>query len=129
MVPTTTNALHALEWVMPAIAGRIQGYSMRVPTANVSCVDMTLALDQAIDLDTLRQRFVEAAQASDGVLAVTDEPLVSIDFTGHPASAIVDLGLLQVTGKLVRIVSWYDNEWGYANRMIDTALQVAEFNQ
>ena len=129
MVPTTTNALHALEWVMPAIAGRIQGYSMRVPTANVSCVDMTLALDQAIDLDTVRQRFVESAQASNGVLAVTDEPLVSIDFTGHPASAIVDLGLLQVTGKLVRIVSWYDNEWGYANRMIDTALQVAEFNQ
>ena len=88
-----------------------------------------MALDQATDLGTLRRRFVEAAQASDGVLAVTDEPLVSIDFTGHPASAIVDLGLLQVTGKLVRIVSWYDNEWGYANRMIDTALQVAEFNQ
>ena len=128
MVPTTTNALNALEWVMPNIAGRIQGYSMRVPTANVSCVDMTLSLTEPVELESLKDRFVEAAQASSGVLAVTDEPLVSIDFTGHPASAIVDLGLLQVTGTLVRIVSWYDNEWGYANRMIDTALQVAEFN-
>ena len=128
MVPTTTNALNALEWVMPEIAGRIQGYSMRVPTANVSCVDMTLALSESLDLEALKARFRTAANQRPDVLAVTDDPLVSIDFAGHPASAIVDLGLLQCTGKLVRIVSWYDNEWGYANRMIDTALQVSKFS-
>jgi len=127
MVPTTTNALNALEWVMPHIAGRIQGYSMRVPTANVSCVDMTLSLSEPLSLQDLKQRLCDWAEQSDGVLAVSDEPLVSIDFCGHPASAIVDLGLLQCTGKLVRIVAWYDNEWGYANRMIDTALQVSTF--
>ncbi len=127
MVPTTTNALNALEWVMPEIAGRIQGYSMRVPTANVSCVDMTLSLQAPLSKDQLIQRLRMCAEQSGGVLALSDEPLVSIDFTGHPASAIVDLGLLQCTGKLVRIVSWYDNEWGYANRMIDTALQISTF--
>lgn len=127
MVPTSTNALKALEWVLPSIAGKVVGYSMRVPTLNVSCVDMTLALDTEISLDTLAGRFVSAAAGQlSGLLDVSDEPLVSVDFNGHPASAIVDLGLLQVTGNLIRVVGWYDNEWGYANRMLDTALQVHE---
>ena len=129
MVPTSTNALNALEWVMPTIAGKVVGYSMRVPTLNVSCVDMTLQLDQPMSRADIQSRFVAAAEgALNGLLATTDEPLVSIDFCGHPASAIVDLGLLQVTGSLVRIVAWYDNEWGYANRMLDTALQLHELN-
>ncbi len=129
MVPTSTNALNALEWVMPAIAGKVAGYSMRVPTLNVSCVDMTLQLSEAMSRDDIEQRCRAAAEgALAGLLAVSDEPLVSTDFNGHPASAIVDLDLLQVTGSLVRIVAWYDNEWGYANRMLDTALQIKALN-
>lgn len=130
MVPTTTNALQALEWVMPKIAGRIEGYSMRVPTLNVSCVDMTLSLAEPISTAALNQLFRDAANGPlSGLLDVNDEPLVSVDFTTQPASAIVDLGLTQSTGNLVRVVSWYDNEWGYANRMVDTALKVLAFKE
>ena len=122
MIPTSTNALKALEWVLPELSGCIQGFSMRVPTQNVSCVDLTVELNRAVTETEILDAMFNWAQIQDGLFAVNEEPLVSIDFNHHPASSIFDATQLMVNGKLVKLLFWYDNEWGYSNRIVDLLL-------
>ena len=122
MIPTSTNALKALEWVLPELSGRIQGFSMRVPTQNVSCVDLTVELNRAVTDTEILDAMFSWAQIQDGLFAVNEEPLVSIDFNHHPASSIFDATQLMVNGRLAKLLFWYDNEWGYSNRIVDLLL-------
>ena len=123
MIPTSTGAARAVGLVLPELAGRLDGTAIRVPTPNVSLVDFTFSAAR----DTSAQEINDAARAAAegalaGVLAVSDAPLVSMDFNHDPASSTVDLGETQVVdGRLVRVLSWYDNEWGFSNRMNDVA--------
>lgn len=123
MIPTTTGAARAVGEVLPELKGKLDGSAIRVPTPNVSLVDLTFTPKR----DTTREEVNAALKAAadgplKGVLAFSDEPLVSIDYNHCPASSTVDsLETAVLEGKLVRVVSWYDNEWGFSNRMVDTA--------
>lgn len=122
MIPTSTGATRALGLVLPELAGKISGYSMRVPTLNVSVVDLSFNVDRATDVEGVNAVMQAAASAGLGqVLACNDQPLVSMDFNHHPASAIFDTTQTIVIGDLVKILAWYDNEWGFSNRMLDVA--------
>ena len=127
MVPTKTGAASAIGEVLPALAGKLSGLAVRVPTANVSLVDLTCLLSTSVIKDQVNEAFRTAATGDlAGVLAVSDLPLVSVDFNQRPESAIVDA--LQTTvsdGRLVKVLAWYDNEWGFSCRMIDTAIAMA----
>lgn len=118
IIPTKTGAASAVGVVLPELAGKLDGFAMRVPTANVSCVDLTFIAKRETSVDEVNDILKRAAS---DVLAVTDEPLVSCDFNHTKASATIDLSLTKVLGNLVKIVAWYDNEWGFSNRMLDTA--------
>lgn len=118
IIPTKTGAAKAVGLVLPALAGKLDGFAMRVPTANVSVVDLTFLPERVVTVEDVNT--VMKAAAND-VLWVNDEPLVSCDFNHTPASAIFDLTQTKVLGPLVKVVAWYDNEWGFANRMLDTA--------
>ena len=122
MIPTSTNAILALEWVMPELSGRIQGFSMRVPTQNVSCVDLTVEFSREVTATEIMDAMHQWSQIQGGLFAVNEEPLVSIDFNHHPASSIFDATQLMVNGRLAKLLFWYDNEWGYSNRVIDLLL-------
>ena len=128
MIPTTTGA-KAIGEVVPELAGKLDGSSVRVPTPNVSLVDLVFQPKRDTSADELNAALKAAADgAMKGVLDYTDEPLVSSDFNHHPASSTVDsLETSVMEGKLARVVSWYDNEWGFSNRMIDTAGVMAKF--
>ncbi|HEX7118589.1 MAG TPA: type I glyceraldehyde-3-phosphate dehydrogenase [Longimicrobiales bacterium] len=128
IIPTTTGAAKATALVLPEVKGRLDGISMRVPTPDVSIVDLTAELAQSVTVDQINEAFREEAEGRlKGILAVSDEPLVSVDYTGNPASSIVDLLSTYVIGdRMVKVLSWYDNEWGYSNRCIDLARYVAE---
>jgi len=123
MIPTTTGAARAVGEVLPELKGKLDGSAVRVPTPNVSLVDLTFTPSR----DTTRDEINAALKAASegplkGILAYTDEPLVSIDLNHNPASSTIDsLETAVLEGKLVRVVSWYDNEWGFSNRMVDTA--------
>ena len=121
MVPTTTSAVTAIGRVLPELAGRIEGFAVRVPTPNVSLIDLVAELEQRPSVEELNRTFSDAAQGElEGVLAVSEEELVSSDFSGNPHSAIVDLPLTQeIDRRLYRVVAWYDNEWGHASRLVD----------
>jgi len=121
VIPTTSDAVQALPRVIPELAGRFDGVAYRVPVPDGSLVDLTARLATGVDAAAVRDAFREAAAGElAGILAVTEEELVSADFIGSPFSATVDLPLVQVVGeRLVRVVAWYDNEWGYANRLAD----------
>jgi glyceraldehyde 3-phosphate dehydrogenase len=123
MIPTTTSAVIALGRVLPRLAGTIQGFAVRVPTPNVSLIDLVAELRDAPSSAAVNEVFRQAADGElEGVLAVSEEPLVSSDFLGNPHSAIVDLPLTQaLEGRLHRVVAWYDNEWGHACRLADLA--------
>ena len=124
MIPTTTGAARAVGEVLPELKGKLDGSAIRVPTPNVSLVDLTFTPKRDTTVEEVN-KLLKAADDSGplkGVLAYTDEPLVSIDLNGDPASSIVDsLETTVLEGKLVRVLSWYDNEWGFSNRMVDTA--------
>jgi len=123
MIPTKTGAALAVGIVLPELAGRIDGFAMRVPTLNVSVVDLTFAAEKATSVEELHEAVRLASQNElDGVLAYTDEPLVSVDFNHNPVSATLDAGLTKVSGNLIKVCAWYDNEWGYSNRMLDVTL-------
>ncbi|MDH3418519.1 MAG: type I glyceraldehyde-3-phosphate dehydrogenase [Gammaproteobacteria bacterium] len=124
MIPTKTGAAAAVGLVLPELDGRLDGFAMRVPTINVSVVDLTFAASRATTVEEVNSAVRAAAEGPlAGVLAYTEEPLVSIDFNHNPASSVLDAGLTKVLdGKLVKVCSWYDNEWGFSNRMLDTAL-------
>ena len=123
MIPTSTGAARAVGLVLPELAGRLDGTAIRVPTPNVSLVDFTFSSARDTSADEINEAARAAAEGSlAGVLAVSAAPLVSMDFNHDPASSTVDLGETQVVDKrLVRVLSWYDNEWGFSNRMNDVA--------
>ena len=132
IIPTTTGAAKALKLVIPELAGKLDGYALRVPTSTVSVVDLTAELATPTTTEELRQAFRDAAAKPPlkGILAAVDEPLVSIDFKGDPHSSLVDLPFTQALGKesstFVKIVTWYDNEWGYSVRTADLAAMMAK---
>jgi glyceraldehyde 3-phosphate dehydrogenase len=128
MIPTTTGAAKAIGLVMPALKGRIDGYAMRVPTPNVSVVDFTALLEKTVTKEEVNEALRAAANGPlKGILAVEDAPLVSIDYRQNPHSSIVDSAFTNVVdGKLVKVLSWYDNEWGYSCRVRDLIKYLAE---
>lgn len=120
IIPTTSSALGALKRVMPKMAGRIDGYSIRVPTINVAAIDVTFNSKKALTKDEINHVLTQAASTSYAeIMQVTDEPLVSSDFNHSPYSLIVDLSQTMVVGQQAKVFAWYDNEWGYANRLLD----------
>ena len=123
MIPSKTGAAAAIGVVIPALDGKLDGLSIRVPVLNVSLLDLTLNASRETSVEEVNQIMIDAAeQTKGGVLKVNSIPLVSSDFNHNPASSIVDLTQTKVDGNLVKILAWYDNEWGFSNRMIDTAL-------
>ncbi len=131
IIPTSTGAARALKLVIPDLAGKIDGYALRVPTSTVSVIDLTAELEEPTTTEQLRDFYREAAAGPmKGILQAVEEPLVSIDYKGDPHSSSVDLPFTQVLGKeassLVKIVAWYDNEWGYSVRTADLAALMAK---
>ena len=132
IIPTSTGAAKALKLVIPEMAGKLDGYALRVPTSTVSMIDLTVELEKATTTEGLRQAFRDAAAGPmKGILAAIDEPLVSIDYKGDSHSSLVDLPLTMVLGKeagtFAKIVAWYDNEWGYSVRTADLAALMAKY--
>ncbi len=124
MIPTSTGAMKALVEIFPDLAGKVHGAAMRVPVANVSSCDVTVHTREATSAEQVNEAFEKASQEAPlkNILAVNHEPLVSCDFAGHPASSILDAPLTHVVqDRYVRLTAWYDNEWGYANRLVDLA--------
>lgn len=128
VVPTTTGAAVAVGEVLPAMRGRLDGFSVRVPLPSVSLLDLTAVPGRETTVEEINKAFKGAAAgAMDGILAVTEEPLVSSDFLGSPASATVDLGLTQVVDRrLIKVVAWYDNEMGYATRLVELSALIGQ---
>ena len=128
MVPTSTGAAKAIGLVLPALKGKLDGLAIRVPTPNVSVVDLTATVEKDADEKSVNAAMKAAAEgALKGILAYSEAPLVSIDLNGNPHSSIFDAPLTKVIGKrMVKIFSWYDNEWGYSNRLADIAAFVAD---
>jgi glyceraldehyde 3-phosphate dehydrogenase len=129
MIPTTTGAARAVGEVLPQLKGKLDGSAIRVPTPNVSVVDLTFESARPTTKDEVNEVLAAAAAGElKGVLDFTVEPLVSIDFNGSPASSTVDsLETAVIGGNMVRVLSWYDNEWGFSNRMADTAVAMGKF--
>lgn len=127
IIPTTTGAAKATSLVIPEVKGKIDGMAMRVPTPDVSVVDLTAELEKNTTVEQINQAFRDAAATSlKGILAVSEEPLVSVDFIGNPNSSIVDLlSTFVVQDQLVKVMAWYDNEWGYSVRCVDLAKYIA----
>jgi glyceraldehyde 3-phosphate dehydrogenase len=127
MVPTSTGAARAIGLVLPALKGKLDGIAVRVPTPNVSVVDLTATIEKDADEKAVNASMKKAAEGPlKGILAYSEAPLVSVDFNGNSASSIFDSPLTKVLGgKLVKIFSWYDNEWGYSNRLADVTAFVA----
>ena len=121
MVPTSTGAAKAVGEVLPALNGRLNGLAVRVPTPNVSLVDLVFTSEKDLSVEAINAALTAAAQgALGGILAVSTAPIVSIDLVGNPHSSIADLPLTQTMGpRLAKVLSWYDNEWGFSNRMLD----------
>jgi len=127
MIPTTTGAAKALKEVLPAMAGKLDGQAIRVPTPNVSLVDLTAKLEKKATAQEINDAFKAAAAGPlAGILAVSEEPLVSCDYNGDRHSSTVDAALTSVVGDLVKVMSWYDNEMGYSQRLFDLSKFVAE---
>jgi len=121
MIPTTTGAAKALSLVIPELKGKLDGYAMRVPTPNVSVVDLTVVVGKPATVAVVNAALKSAAEGPlKGILAYTEEELVSADFKGNPNSSIVDSGYTMVVGgNCVKVLAWYDNEWGYSCRCRD----------
>jgi glyceraldehyde 3-phosphate dehydrogenase len=132
IIPTSTGAAKALKLVIPDMAGKLDGYALRVPTSTVSVIDLTVEFEVATTTEELRQAYRDAAQQPrfKGILQAVDEPLVSVDYKGDPHSSSIDLPFTQVLGKeknnFAKIVAWYDNEWGYSCRTADLAAMIAK---
>ena len=127
MIPSSTGAAKALKLVIPEIAGKLDGFAMRVPTPNVSIVDLTFVAEKPVSVQSVNAALKAASQDGPlkGILGYTEEQLVSVDFKGDARSSIVDAPLTKVVGQSVKVLSWYDNEWGYSNRVRDLITYVA----
>lgn len=130
MVPAKTGAAQAIGLVLPELAGKLSGVAIRVPTANVSLVDLTFIPARQVTSEEVNEimRAAIKQHCLKGVLAYNDQPLVSQDFNHHAASSIFDASLTQVSGKTVQVMAWYDNEWGFSNRMLDNTLVLGDIN-
>ena len=129
IVPYSSGAAKALGKVIPELEGRLTGYSLRVPVPVVSIVDLTVTLKRDVTVEEVNAAFRKAAEAGPlkGILGYSDEPLVSSDYQGDPRSSIIDgLSTLVIGGNLVKILAWYDNEWGFSNRLVDLAKKMAQ---
>ncbi|AIO66231.1 MULTISPECIES: type I glyceraldehyde-3-phosphate dehydrogenase [Burkholderia] len=125
-IPTKTGAAAAVGLVLPELNGKLDGYAIRVPTINVSIVDLSFIAKRDTTVEEVNAIMKEASEgALKGILGYNDAPLVSIDFNHNPASSTFDATLTKVSGRLVKVSSWYDNEWGFSNRMLDTAIALA----
>jgi glyceraldehyde 3-phosphate dehydrogenase len=125
MIPTTTGAARAVSLVLPQLEGKLNGMAIRVPTPNVSVVDLVAQLSKAVTVDEVNTAMKEAADTYlKGILAYSDEPLVSSDFNGSSVSSIFDAATTLTVGDMVKVLAWYDNEFGYSSRMIDLALHM-----
>jgi glyceraldehyde 3-phosphate dehydrogenase len=123
MIPTKTGAASAVGLVLPELNGKLDGFAIRVPTINVSIVDLSFVAARDTTVEEVNAILKEASETSlKGILAYQTEPLVSVDFNHDPASSTVDAALTKVSGRLVKVASWYDNEWGFSNRMLDTTV-------
>jgi glyceraldehyde 3-phosphate dehydrogenase len=130
IIPHSTGAAKAIGKVLPELDGRLAGFSLRVPVPVVSVVDLTVQVERATDVASVNAALREAAASPElsGILGVSDEPLVSADFQGDPRSSVVDAALTMVSGAhLVKVLAWYDNEWAFSSRLIDTALHMASY--
>jgi glyceraldehyde 3-phosphate dehydrogenase len=127
MIPTTTGAATAVGLVLPTLKGKLDGIAIRVPTANVSLVDLTAELEKPASVEAINDAFrAAAAGPMKGILAYTDEELVSVDFNGNPHSSIVDgPSTALIEGGLAKVLAWYDNEWGYSSRVVDLITRLA----
>jgi len=127
IIPSTTGAAKAVALVLPELKGKLNGMAMRVPTPNVSVTDLVAELKVNVTVEEVNAALKEAAEGPlKGILAYSEEPLVSSDYKGNPHSSIIDaLSTMVVEGNLVKVVSWYDNEWGYSNRVVDLAIYIA----
>ncbi|MGF7088898.1 glyceraldehyde 3-phosphate dehydrogenase [Kroppenstedtia sanguinis] len=128
IIPTTTGAAKAVAKVLPELEGKLNGFAMRVPTPNVSVVDFVAELDRDVSVDEVNEAFRKQADTGlKGILGYTDEPLVSRDYNGDTHSSIVDgLSTMVQDGNMVKVVAWYDNEWGFSNRMVDLIHHIAK---
>ncbi|MGF7186734.1 glyceraldehyde 3-phosphate dehydrogenase [Desulfitispora alkaliphila] len=128
IIPTTTGAAKAVALVLPELKGKLNGFAMRVPTPNVSVVDLVVEVEKEVSVEEVNNVLKEQAQSElKGVLAYSELPLVSMDYNGNPNSSIVDaLSTMVMEGNMVKVVSWYDNEWGYSNRVVDLVKYVGE---
>ncbi len=128
IIPTSTGAAKAVGLVLPELKGKLDGTAIRVPTPNVSVVDLKCVVSKTTDINAVNEAFKKAANSTlKGILELTNEPLVSIDFNHNPASSTVAVDQTKVIdGTFVRVLSWYDNEWGFSNRMADTAVTMAK---
>ena len=128
MIPTKTGAAAAVGLVLPHLNGKLDGFSIRVPTINVSLVDLSFVAKKAVTVDEVNKAVKQACDSDlKGILEYSTEPLVSSDFNHNPASSIFEASLTKVTeGNLVKVCSWYDNEWGFSNRMLDVAVALAQ---
>jgi glyceraldehyde 3-phosphate dehydrogenase len=127
MIPTSTGAAKALAEVLPSLKGKLDGQAMRVPTMDVSVVDLTFESEKPMTKDAIHEAMRKASEGSmKNILGYTEEPLVSSDFIGDPRSSIFDATVTQVMGdRFAKVMSWYDNEWGFSNRMVELAQLVA----
>jgi glyceraldehyde 3-phosphate dehydrogenase len=128
IIPTTTGAAKALSKVIPDMEGKFDGFAFRVPTPTVSIVDMVVELKKSVTIQEINSALKDAAEGElKGILGYTDELLVSMDYKGNPLSSIIDSELTNVLGgNMVKVVSWYDNEWGYSARTVDMAALIAD---
>ena len=127
MIPTSTGAAKAMSLVLPSLKGKLDGTAIRVPTPNVSLIDLTFVTEKEVTPESINDAMIKAAKGElKGILDVNQKPLVSKDFNHNPHSSIFDVTQTQVVkGKFSRVLSWYDNEWGFSNRMCDTTIQIA----
>lgn len=127
IIPTTTGAAKTVGKVMKHLEGKLDGISLRVPTPVVSIVDFICNIKKEVNVEEINQAFIEASQnGMKGILTVEENPLVSMDYKGDPHSAIVDLPLTMAKGNLIKVVGWYDNEWGYSNRLVEMAQYISK---
>src|SRR6185503_12246451 len=129
MIPSSTGAAKALSEVIPALEGKFDGLAVRVPTIDVSLVDLTLSTEKPVTVAAINAAMKKASESGPlkGILYYVDEELVSSDFIGHPGSSIFDATQTKISGdRFAKVFSWYDNEWGFANRMLDLALLMAQ---
>ena len=127
MIPTSTGAAKAMSLVLPSLKGKLDGTAIRVPTPNVSLIDLTFVTEKEVTPESINQAMIKASKEDlKGILEINEKPLVSKDFNHNPHSSIFDITQTQVIkGKFSRVLSWYDNEWGFSNRMCDTTIQIA----